>query len=113
REARGLPLFGYDQGDRLSVEFDFVIVERTERRALVRSHVILVGLVGACHFRPVLVRQHVDDAFDGKRATGVDARDAALRNGGGDDAAISETGDVELAGILSRAGDLGPAVDAG
>ena len=90
REARGLPILGEDQRDRLAVEHDLVVVERAERRACLGRHIVLVGLVVVGHARPVLVRQHVEHAGDAQRLAGVDARDAALGDGGGDDAAIGE-----------------------
>ena len=46
------------------------------------------------------MRQHIDDAFDGKRIAGVDARDAALGDRRGNDAGMGEAGDFELAGIF-------------
>ena len=112
-EARGLPLLGQHQRDRLAAEHDPVVVERAERRALLGRDIVLVGLVVVGHRRPVLVGEHVEHALDAQRLAGVDARDAALGDGRVDDAAIGEAGDVELAGIFGLAGDLGAAVDAG
>ena len=112
REARDLRLFGDHQRDRLAAEPDPVVVERPERRTF-RSHLVLVGAVGARHARPILMRQHVDHAFNGKRLARVDARDAALGDRGRNDAGMREAGRIELAGIFRRAGDLGAAVDAG
>ena len=112
RKTRDLPLLGDHQRDRLSVEEDFVVVERTKRRALGRD-VVVIALVGAGHFRPVLAGQHVDHAFDGQRPAGVDALDATLRDGRGDDVAINQIGSREFGRVLGRAGDLGAAIDAG
>jgi hypothetical protein len=58
------------------------------------------------------MRQHVDHAFNGKRLARVDARDAALGDGGCNDAGMRKTGRIELAGVFRRAGDLGAAIDA-
>ena len=78
REARDFPLLGEHQRDRLPAEHDLVVVERTERRAVFRRHIVLVRgrLVG--HARPIFVREHVEYAFDAQRVAGVDARDAAF-----------------------------------
>ena len=111
-EPRGLPIVRDHQRDRLTVELDRVVVERTERRAF-RSHIVVVGRVGAAHLGPVGMREHVEHVFDRQRATCVDLRDAAFGDGRGDDAAIGEVGGFELAGVLRRAGDLGASVDAG
>src|SRR5262249_25259511 len=63
--------------------------------------------------RPVVVGQHIEHAVDAARLADVDARDAALGDGGGDDGAISEARHVELGRIFGGAGDLGAAVDPG
>ena len=40
------------------------------------------------------MREHIDDACNGKRLARVDARDAALGDGGGNDAGMGEVGGV-------------------
>ena len=63
-EARDFPLLGEDQGDRLSAELDLVVVQRAERRAFLRRHIVLIRGVRARHRRPIFVRQNVEDALD-------------------------------------------------
>ena len=113
RKARGFPILGQHQRDRLSVEQDPVIVERAIGRSFFRRDFVLVGVVIVRHRRPVLMGEHVDHAVNAQRLRGIDAHDPPLRNGQFDDIAVHEAGDVELAGISGLAGDLGPAVDAG
>ncbi len=110
--ARDLPFLRQHQRDRLAAEPDLVVVERTEWRAFFRRDIVLPGMVRAGHAGPVLVGEHVEHAFDTQRLAGVDARDAPLRDGRFDDAAIGEAAGVEFAGIFGFASDLGAAVDA-
>ena len=112
-DTRGLPIFRQHQRDRLTGEKDPVVVERTIGRAVLRRDFVLVGVVLVGHWRPVLMGEHVDHTVDVQRPAGVDAHDPPLWNSRFDDIAMDEAGDVELAGIFGRAGDLGPAVDAG
>ena len=108
--ARDLPFLGQHQRDRLAAEHDLVVVERTERRTFFWRDIVLPGLVGAGHAGPVLMGEHVEHAFDTQRLAGVDARDAALRNGRLDHAAISKAGNAGFAGISGLAGDFGATV---
>ena len=112
REAGDLRLFGDHQRDRLAAEPNAVVVERPIRRTF-RRHVVLVGVIGACHGWPVAVREHVNDALDGKRLVHIDARDPALGDGACNEAGMREAGCIELAGVFRRAGDFGAAIDAG
>src|SRR5262249_48942009 len=112
REARDLRRFGDSERNRLPVEHDSIVVEWPERRSQ-RGKVILVGLVVIGHLRAVRVRKHLDHAFDLLRGGCVDACDAAFRDCRGDDAAVKETGRVELSGIFCLAGDFRDAIDAG
>jgi hypothetical protein len=112
RKTCDLPFLGEDQRDRLSAEDDLVVVERPEGRAF-RRHVIAIGALGAGQTRPIFMGQHVDHAVDPQRLAGVDARDAALGDGGGDHGTMRERGRVELGRVLGRSGDLCPSVDAG
>jgi hypothetical protein len=52
------------------------------------------------------VGEHVDDAFDTQCRAGVDPADAALGDGGGDDAAVKEVRGIELGGIFGGTSDL-------
>ena len=61
----------------------------------------------------MLVRQHIDHAFNGKGFASVDPGDAALGDRGCNDTGMCEPGHIELAGVFRRAGDLGAAIDAG
>jgi len=112
REAGGLPLLGQHQGDRLIAEQDLVVVERTERRAFLRRHVVRVGRLRRRHGRPIFVGEHVEHAFDPQRLARIDARDTAFGDCRGDHGAISEAGHVEFAGVFRRTRDLGVTVDA-
>src|SRR6516162_6109995 len=61
----------------------------------------------------MLMRQHIDYAFNGKRRARVDARDAALGDGRCDATDVDAPGGIELAGVFRGAGNLGAAIDAG
>ncbi len=113
REARGVLILGHDQRDRLEVEMNLVVIERTIGRAALRRDVIAVVLVLVGHLDPVGVGQHVDDAIDGKGATAIDPDDAPLGDGGVDDDAEGEIGRGELSSVFRCTDDLGAAVDAG
>jgi hypothetical protein len=111
-EARDFPLLRKHKRDRLSVEQDPVVIQRSKRRA-VRGHVVLVRAIVIGHGRAVLVREHIDNAVDAQRLAHINAGDAAPGNSRRDDAAIGEAGAVELGSIFCGAGNLGAAVDAG
>ena len=112
RETRDLRLFRHHQCNRLAAEPNAVVIERPERRTF-RSHLVLVSAVVACHGWPILMREHVDHAFNRKRLARVDTGDPALGDRGCHDAGMREAGCIELAGVFRRAGDLGAAIDAG
>jgi hypothetical protein len=79
RKARRFPILGNDQGNWLTVESDLVVVEWTKWRAA-RRNLVMVAFVGTRHLWSVLMREHVDNAFDHERPTCVDARNAAPGN---------------------------------
>jgi hypothetical protein len=54
---------------------------------------------------------HVDYAGHAERRAGINAHDAALRNGGRYDAAVDKAGHVELASVMGGAGHFGASVD--
>src|SRR5215471_21049206 len=58
------------------------------------------------------MRQHVDHTCNGECFAGVDPGDAALGDRGCNDAAMRQTGRIELGGVFCSAGDLGAAIDA-
>ena len=66
-KARDLPFLRQDQGDRLPVEQDLVVIERAQRFALLRGHIVLLGAGRARHWRPVFMRENVEHAFDAQR----------------------------------------------
>src|SRR4029077_2755750 len=111
RKTCDLPLLGDHQRDRLAVELDLVIVERTKRRAGWRD-LVVESLIGVTHLRPILVGEDVENAFDGKRLARVDALEPPARNRRGDDAAIGKVGSRELTRVLRHAGDLDASVNA-
>ena len=111
-KARDLPLLGDDQRDRLVVEADLVIVERAKRRS-VRRDLVLVGLIALCHARPVLVREHVEYAFDAQRLARIDVLDAPFGDARRDDGGMRQPLRVVFARIFRRARDFRAAVDAG
>ena len=112
REAGNLWFFGNHQCDRLTAEPDPVVVQWPVGRTF-RSDIVPVRSAGACHGWPVLMREHADHTFEGKRLARVNARDATPGNGGCHDAGVRKAGRIELAGIFRLAGDLGVAVNAG
>src|SRR5262249_32295621 len=79
----------------------------------IRSQFVLVGSVGVCHARAVLVRKHIDHAIDAQRFARIDTNDPSLCNGGGDHAAVGQSVGVELAGIFRSASDLRATVNTG
>ena len=88
RKARDFPFLRQNQSDRLPVEQDLVVIKRAQRRALLGGDVVLVGLRGAGHRRPVLVGENVENAFDTQRFTHVDAGDTAFGDRSGDDGRV-------------------------
>ena len=112
RETRDLRRFGDDERDRLAAEHDPAVVERPERRSRGR-YVIFISLIVVRHRRTILMRQHVEHALDAHRGAEIDARDAALRDCRGYNAAVNKARHVELGGVFGGAGDLREAVDPG
>ena len=76
-----LEFLRHDQGHRLTVEENFVIVERTERRPG-RRDLVLILFVRRGERGPMLVREHVEHACDRKRIPDINAFDPALGDGG-------------------------------
>ena len=110
-KSRDLPRFRYHQRDRLAVEHDLAVVERSIRGAF-RRHVVLVGLVVVRQGRTVFMREDVEHALDAQRLAGVDAGYAALWDGRSDHIAVDKAGRIEFARILGLARDLGATVNA-
>jgi hypothetical protein len=76
-----LEFLRHDQGHRLTVEENFVIVERTERRPG-RRDLVLILFVRRGERGPMLVREHVEHACDRKRIPDINVFDPALGDGG-------------------------------
>lgn len=110
-EFGSLPILRDDERDWLAVESDHVVIERAERRALLRRHLVLPGIVIVGQARPMRMGEDVDDALDFQRLAGVQASDAPARNRGFDHEAMDEVIRCEFAGIFGGTGDFGPAVD--
>src|SRR5215469_10784757 len=112
RKPSDLRFLGEYQRDWLVVELDLVVVKRAKGRTAGET-LVIVGLVGTRHLRPVLMGQHIQHTLDGKRSARVDSRDAASCDGRGDNAGIDEIGSSKFTSVLRPAGDLRASVDAG
>ncbi len=107
---RGLQGGADDDGDRLAVEEDLVVLEDPQPPAL---RVVRSGVVAVRQLRRVAVVDHPQYAGVLLGGTRVDGGDAARADARVDDDRVQDTLDVVFGGVQGLAGDLQPPVHSG
>jgi hypothetical protein len=108
--ARQLEGVGDNEGDRLKVESDLVVLQRAER-GTGRTHFVDVGAVGTRQARGVLVREDLQHAKKPECVSGVDAGDPSSRDRARHDEAVGEVREVVLGCVFRLACHLGVRID--